>query len=77
MSEKQILRAKRIIERDRLGLCYGSENLIRRDVEGLLSEYFALTKPVEIKLVKEADKIKILIEGECSGVKRFITLNGG
>lgn len=77
MREKQILRAKRIIERDRLGLCYGSEDLIRRDIENLLSEYFALTKPIEIKLVKEANKIKIVIEGECSGVKRFITLSGG
>lgn len=71
---KEILRAKKIIERDRLGLCYGSEDVIRRDIENLLSEYFSLTKHIEVKLIKENDKIKILIEGECSGVKKFITL---
>lgn len=74
MNEKQLSRAKKIIENDRLGLVYGSENLIRRDVENLLREYFALTSPVTISFFKNGDKIKILIETECSSVKRFNTL---
>ncbi len=73
MNGKQLSRAKKIIENDRLGLVYGSEDLIRRDVESLLREYFSLTSPVTISLLKNGDKIKILIETECSGVKRFAT----
>lgn len=63
-----------MIENDRLGLVYGSEELIRRDIENLLTEYFALTAPVSVSLVKSGDKIKIRIESECSGVKRFVIL---
>ncbi len=63
-----------MIENDRLGLVYGSEELIRRDIESLLTEYFALTAPVSVSLTKAGDKIKIKIESECSGVKRFVIL---
>ncbi len=63
-----------MIENDRLGLVYGSEELIRQDIENLLTEYFALTAPVSVSLVKTGDKIKIKIESECSGVKRFVIL---
>ena len=62
MNAKQLSRAKKMIENDRLGLAYGSEEIIRRDREALLKEYFALTAPVTVNLVKEGDKIKIRID---------------
>ena len=40
MKGKQITRTKRLIETDRLGFVNGSEELIRRDIENLLGEYF-------------------------------------
>lgn len=74
MNGKQLSRAKKIIENDRLGLVYGSQDLIRRDVENLLREFFALTSPVTISFFKNGDKIKIVIETECSSVKKFNTI---
>lgn len=77
MNEKQLLRAKKMIENDRLGLVYGSEDLIRRDVENLLSQYFSLSAPLVITLTKAGNKIKIKIDTECTGIKRFSLLDSG
>lgn len=75
MNGRQLLRAKKMIESDRLGLVFGSEDLIRRDVENMLSQYFSLSAPVIINLTKINGKIKIEILTECSGVKRFVVLD--
>ena len=52
MKTKQISRTQRLIETDRLGFVNGSEELIRRDIEGLLGEYFCLNGPVKLKINK-------------------------
>ncbi len=70
--KKQLSRAKKIIENDRLGLVCGSEEIIRSDLENLLREYFSLTEPVKIEFSRTNDKIEITISATCSGVKRFI-----
>lgn len=74
MHGKQIARAQKIIDEDRLGLVVGSEELIRRDVTGILKEYFNLTAPVYIGLEKSGDRILVRIETECSGVKKFVIM---
>ena len=71
MKDKQISRTMRMIETDRLGFANGSEELIRRDIEALLGEYFCLTRPVKLKINKNNDKIEILVVAESSTVKRF------
>ena len=71
MRDRQISRTKRLIEADRLGFVSGSEEIIRRDIEGLLSEYFCLNSPVKLKLNKSCDKIEISIVAEGTSVKRF------
>lgn len=71
MTNKQIARAKKIIENDRLGLVFGTEDLIKHDIESLLLEYFNLTMPVKITLNKKGDKIQITITTECQSVKRL------
>lgn len=61
-----------MIENDRLGLVYGSEEIIRSDIESLMAEYFSLTEPVKIQFCKKLDKIEITVSAKCSGVKRFV-----
>ena len=71
MKGKQITRTKRLIETDRLGFVNGSEELIRRDIENLLGEYFCLSGPIRLKIDKNYDKIEISVVAESSSVKRF------
>ena len=71
MKGKQITRTKRLIETDRLGFVNGSEELIRRDIENLLGEYFCLNGPIKLKIDKNFDKIEISVVAESSSVKRF------
>lgn len=74
MKNKQLLRTKSIIDNDRLGLVYGAEEIIRRDIEDLLKEYFSLSAPVDIKLTKNGQVINIQIFSQCTGVKRVTLL---
>lgn len=68
---KSLKRVKKMVESDRLGLCFGQEDLIKRDIERVLCEYFNLSKPIEIRLIPMGEKISIEILGECVSVKRI------
>lgn len=70
----QLNRAKKILESDRLGLQIDAENLIRRDIESLLGEYFNLKKPPFVTLDGESENIVITVEAVAKGVKRFNVL---
>ena len=70
----QLNRAKKILESDRLGLQIDAENLIRRDIESLLGEYFNLKKPPLVTLDGESENIVITVEAVAKGVKRFNVL---
>ncbi len=67
----EILRAKKMIESDRLGVVYGTEDLIRRDLESLLKEYFCIDKPLKIEIIAKGERISLNISTDCASIKRF------
>lgn len=64
-------RATRILESDRTGISADAEELVRRDVERLLSEYFCLKCRPRVILCGDGETVKIEINAEAKSVRRF------
>ena len=71
MLKSKISRVKQVIESDRLGVSSGMKEIIRRDAERLLSQYFTLNRPVTLKISGEGGKISVIVEADCASAKRF------
>lgn len=69
--ERKYERVRQMIESDRFGIFGDAKDMIRRDVEGLIEEYFALTSPVRLEVEGEEDEFTIVITCHGSRFKRF------
>ncbi len=68
---KNSSRIKKMIESDRFGFVNGSLNLIKRDLENVLNEYFCLTSPCEIEFYGEEENFDLIITIKGSAVRSF------
>ena len=64
-------RAQKMLESDRLGISYDAENVIKRDIESLLSEYFYLKKRPEVIIDGDKTHVEINITAGAKSVKSF------
>ena len=64
-------RAQKMLESDRLGISYDAENVIKRDIESLLSEYFYLKKRPEVIIDGDKTHVEINITAVAKSVKSF------
>ncbi len=69
------LRARSVLEREKQPLSEGCRALIARDVAAALSEYFALTGEVRVR-VERAEKLKITLEAEAESIVPFASFGG-
>ena len=69
--DKKYERVRRMIESDRYGLIGGAKDMIKRDLEGLIGEYFALTSPVDLDIEGEENEFTIVMTCHGCRFKRF------
>ena len=55
-------RIQKMIESDRFGFVNGSKEIIRSDIEELLSQYFYLPEHVKIELIGSGEKFDLSIK---------------
>lgn len=64
-------RAEKILESDRIGLKSEAEELVKKDIESLLCEYFCLEKRPKVILGSDGEQITITVEATAKAVKKF------
>ena len=67
-------RIMRMIESDRYGFANDSKDIIRGDIEAVLSEYFYLPSHVKIQLDKNGDRFDLKISAENCSMRNFNVL---
>ena len=67
-------RLKKIIESDRMNFAVNGQELIKKDVTGVLGDYFTLTEPLMMKVSGEKGEYVIEIVAKADGIKAFKVL---
>ena len=65
------LRLKKIIESDRMNFAVSGQELIKKDVTSVLSDYFTLTEPIALNISGKKERY---IEKSVSCITRFVCL---
>ena len=68
------IRLKKIIESDRMNFAVNGQELIKKDVTGVLDDYFTLTEPVIMKIFGDKGEYVIEIVAKADGIKAFKVL---
>ena len=69
-----VKRAQRILESDRFGFVSGSKEMIRADIEDVISEYFYVPGHVKIELDPTGDTFSLSIKAEHCTLRSFNVL---
>ena len=64
-----------MIESDRFGLMGNAKDLILKDLEKLLGEYFLLCGKISLEIEGEENDFTVTVSLRAGGVKRFNVLN--
>ena len=68
------LRLKKIIESDRMNFAVSGQELIKKDVTSVLSDYFTLTEPIALNISGKKGEYVIEIIAKADGIKAFKVL---
>ena len=67
-------RMKKMIECDRFGFADGSKDMIRKDIEDVLNEYFYIPSHIRIELDKNGERFDLKISATNCSLKSFNVL---
>ncbi len=68
------LRLKKIIESDRMNFAVSGQELIKKDVTSVLSDYFTLIEPIALNILGKKGEYVIEIIAKADGIKAFKVL---
>lgn len=74
MKREDALRLKRVIESDRMSITSESAQIIIRDLEGVLSDYFCLDSKPTLKITAKNGKYGVEISFSAVAIKSFLNL---
>lgn len=74
MKKEDALRLKRVIESDRMSIATESTEIIIKDLEGVLSDYFCLDSKPNLKITQKNGKYAVEISFSALALKSFLSL---
>ena len=74
MKKEDALRLKRVIESDRMSITTESTEIIIKDLEGVLSDYFCLDSKPGLKIAQKNGKYAVEISFSALALKSFLSL---
>ena len=70
-SKKKADKILKVLQGDRLSLAEEAINLIEKDLNRVLEEYFDLSSLPKVRIVPEKENYKIIVEADCDRLKSF------
>ncbi|MBE7087465.1 MAG: hypothetical protein E7369_04105 [Clostridiales bacterium] len=75
--KSEITRIKNLIENDRVNAGYDFSRMVESDLRRLLSDYFDLSSPVHLDVVRINDGLGVTITLTANRIKSFMTVPHG
>lgn len=70
-NSSELSRLKSLIESDRLSVSGSFNELVETDINKLLLDYFDLTQKVKLKIEKDGNAYKVIIDCKANRIKAF------